>query len=132
MKRASRRGAGAAGPRRAAARGGAARSSYERIYDAVRSIPRGRVAGYGEVARLAGLPNAARQVGYALHALRDPSDVPWHRVVNARGEISPRASGYHLPQRRLLEREGVRFDARGRIDLAAFGWRGASRSRRRG
>lgn len=123
---------GAARPRGAAARGGPARSSYERIYDAVRSIPRGRVAGYGEVARLAGLPNAARQVGYALHALRDPTEVPWHRVVNARGEISPRASGHHLPQRRLLEREGVRFDTRGRIDLAAFGWRGGPRPRRRG
>jgi methylated-DNA-protein-cysteine methyltransferase-like protein len=108
------------------------RSSYERIYDAVRSIPRGRVASYGEVARCAGLPNAARQVGYALHALHDPSDVPWHRVVNARGEISPRASGFHLPQRRLLQREGVRFDARARIDLARFGWRGKPRSRRRG
>ena len=123
---------GASRPRGAVARGGPARSSYERIYEAVRGIPRGRVAAYGEVARLAGLPNAARQVGYALHALRDPTDVPWQRVVNARGEISPRASGFHLPQRRLLEREGVRFDARGRIDLAAFGWRGGPRSRRRG
>jgi methylated-DNA-protein-cysteine methyltransferase-like protein len=108
-----------------------AASTYDRIYAAVRRIPRGRVASYGEVARAAGFPNAARQVGYALHALRDGADVPWHRVVNARGEISPRASGFELPQRRLLEREGVAFDARGRIDLAAFGWRGAARSRRR-
>jgi methylated-DNA-protein-cysteine methyltransferase-like protein len=107
-------------------------SSYDRIYAAVRRIPRGRVASYGEVARAAGFPNAARQVGYALHALRDSADVPWHRVVNARGEISPRASGFEGPQRRLLEREGVAFDARGRIDLAAFGWRRAARSRRRG
>jgi methylated-DNA-protein-cysteine methyltransferase-like protein len=106
-------------------------SSYDRIYAAVRRIPRGRVASYGEVARAAGFPNAARQVGYALHALRDAADVPWHRVVNARGEISPRASGYELPQRSLLEREGVAFDARGRIDLATFGWRGTARARRR-
>jgi methylated-DNA-protein-cysteine methyltransferase-like protein len=100
------------------------RSSYERIYEVVRGIPRGRVSSYGEVARRAGLPGAARQVGYALHALPDGSDVPWQRVVNARGEIPPRASGHELPQRRMLEREGVRFDARGRIDLARYGWGG--------
>ena len=109
-----------------------AASSYERIYAVVRRIPRGRVSSYGEVAQLAGLGRGARQVGYALHALSDLAGVPWHRVVNARGEVSPRASGFEVPQRRLLEREGVRFDARGRIDLAAFGWRGAARSRRRG
>jgi methylated-DNA-protein-cysteine methyltransferase-like protein len=102
-------------------------SAYDRIYAAVRRIPRGRVASYGEVARAAGFPNAARQVGYALHALRDGKGVPWHRVVNARGEISPRASGFELPQRRLLEREGVAFDGRGRIDLEAFGWRAGTR-----
>ena len=87
-------------------------------------IPRGRVATYGQVAEVARLGRAARQVGYALHALPEGSDVPWHRVVNARGEISLRASGWEVPQRALLEREGVRFDARGRIDLARFGWRG--------
>ena len=74
------------------------------------------------MARRAGLPGAARQVGYALHALPEGGSVPWQRVVNARGEIPPRASGFEVPQRRLLEREGVRFDARGRIDLARYGW----------
>ena len=123
-----RRAPGAAGR----ARSRPARSSYERIYAVVRRIPRGRVASYGEVAERAGVGRGARQVGYALHALSDLADVPWHRVVNARGEISPRASGFEVPQRRLLEREGVRFDARGRIDLAEFGWRVAPRSRRRG
>jgi methylated-DNA-protein-cysteine methyltransferase-like protein len=98
-------------------------SSYDRIYAVVRRIPRGRVSTYGEVARAARLGAAARQVGYALHALPEESDVPWQRVVNARGEISARASGFEVPQRRLLEHEGVRFDARGRIDLARFGWR---------
>jgi methylated-DNA-protein-cysteine methyltransferase related protein len=88
----------------------------------VARIPRGRVAPYGEVARLAGLPGAARQVGYALHALPEGRPLPWHRVVNARGAVSPRASGFEVPQRRLLEREGVRFDERGRIDLERFGW----------
>lgn len=103
-----------------------AESSYDRIYRVVRQIPRGRVASYGEIARLAGLGGAARQVGYALHALPDASPVPWQRVVNVRGEIPARASGYEVPQRRLLEREGVRFDDRGRIDLARYGWSGAA------
>jgi methylated-DNA-protein-cysteine methyltransferase-like protein len=99
-------------------------SSYERIWRVVARIPRGRVATYGQVAELAGLPRAARQAGYAMHALPSGSRVPWQRVVNARGEISlRRETGGELVQRALLEREGVAFDARGRIDLARFGWR---------
>jgi methylated-DNA-protein-cysteine methyltransferase-like protein len=100
-----------------------AESSYERIYRVVQRIPRGRVASYGDVAQLAGLGGAARQVGYALHALPAASRVPWQRVVNARGELPQRASGGEVPQRKILEREGVRFDERGRIDLARYGWR---------
>jgi methylated-DNA-protein-cysteine methyltransferase-like protein len=98
--------------------------SYSRIHEAVRRIPRGRVASYGQVAFEAGLPGHARQVGYAMAALPDDADVPWHRVVNARGEISRRSSrtiGERI-QRALLEAEGVRFDARGRIDLERYGW----------
>ena len=60
----------------------------ERIYAIVRRIPRGRIASYGQVARLAGLPGHARQVGYALHALPEDSGIPWHRVINARGRTS--------------------------------------------
>lgn len=98
--------------------------SYARIFAVVRRIPRGRVATYGQVAALAGLGGHARQVGYSLHALRPESDVPWQRVVNARGEVSPRRMpGWDSVQRVLLEREGVPFDARGRIDLASQGWR---------
>jgi methylated-DNA-protein-cysteine methyltransferase-like protein len=99
-------------------------SPYARIYGAVRRIPRGRVATYGGVAREAGLPGRARQVGYALAALPDEPDVPWHRVINARGEVSPRSggSGFEHLQRVLLEAEGVSFDARGRVDLDRFGW----------
>ncbi len=63
---------------------------YPRIYSVVRRIPNGRVATYGQIARLAGLPGGARQVGYALHALDEDSDVPWQRVVNARGRVSSR------------------------------------------
>jgi methylated-DNA-protein-cysteine methyltransferase-like protein len=94
--------------------------TYARIYAVVRSIPRGRVATYGQVARLAGLANGARQVGYALHALPEHTAVPWHRVVNARGAISLRGGG-DMTQRILLVREGVLFGAGGRIDLAAHG-----------
>jgi methylated-DNA-protein-cysteine methyltransferase related protein len=90
----------------------------------VRRIPPGHVATYGQVASLAGKPGHARQAGYAMHAVPEGSGVPWHRVVNARGEISPRAEGGWAEgwQRHLLEEEGVAFDGRGRIDLARFGW----------
>src|SRR5918911_950482 len=98
--------------------------SYARIYDIVRRIPPGRVATYGQIASLAGLAGPARRVGYALHALPANTTVPWHRVINARGEVSGRAErGSELTQRFLLQREGVRFNARGRTDLARFGWR---------
>jgi methylated-DNA-protein-cysteine methyltransferase-like protein len=96
-------------------------SAYERIYAVVKRIPRGRVATYGQVATAAGLDGHARQVGYALHNLPGRSDVPWHRVVNGKGEVSPRTGGdSHELQRMLLEAEGVRFDAKGRIDLKTF------------
>jgi methylated-DNA-protein-cysteine methyltransferase related protein len=99
-------------------------SLYPSFYAVVRRIPRGRVATYGDVARLARRPGRARQVGYAMYALPAASAVPWHRVVNARGEISRRsAGGGELEQRMLLAREGIRFDGRGRIDLARFRWR---------
>lgn len=97
---------------------------YSGIYRVVRRIPRGRVATYGQIARLTELPNHARQVGYALHALPEDSGVPWQRVVNHRGEISGRScAGMERVQRALLEAEGVEFDTRGRIDLTRLQWR---------
>jgi methylated-DNA-protein-cysteine methyltransferase related protein len=106
------------------------RSTYREIYAVVRRIPWGKVATYGQVAELAGLPGHARQVGYALHALTDGTTVPWHRVVNARGSCSLRAvPGAELTQRLLLEREGVKFDAAGRLALAKVKWRGRISSR---
>ena len=96
---------------------------YELIWTVVRTVPRGRVATYGQIAELAGLEGHARQVGYALHNLPEANDVPWHRVVNARGEISPRTAGdSHELQRMLLEAEGVEFDLRGRVDLKTYRW----------
>ena len=98
--------------------------NYRRIYAVVRRIPRGRVASYGQVARLAGLPGHARQVGYAMHALPAGTTVPWHRVVNAQGAVSRRrVPGAELTQRMLLLREGVQFGARGRIPLDRYGWK---------
>ena len=108
--------------------------TYARIYAVVRRIPRGRVATYGQIAELAGLPGHARQVGYALHALPDGTTVPWHRVLNAAGGLSPRAvQGAELTQRQLLEREGVPFNLRGRVPLDLIRWRSARipRGRRR-
>ena len=101
---------------------------YRRIYAVVSRIPKGRVATYGQVAMLAGLPRQARFVGQALHALAADSDVPWHRVVNAAGKISLRADalGHDELQGHLLEREGVRFVG-GKIPLAGYRWQPRSR-----
>jgi methylated-DNA-protein-cysteine methyltransferase-like protein len=106
----------------------------DRILAVVRRIPKGRVATYGQVATLAGYPGHARQVGYALHDLPDGASVPWHRVINGRGEVSPRASGGPEQgwQRHLLEREGVRFDPRGRVDLERYRWEPGRRASPRG
>jgi methylated-DNA-protein-cysteine methyltransferase-like protein len=101
--------------------------SYERVYAVVRRVPRGRVATYGQVARLAGLTNGARQAGYALNALRPHTAVPWHRIVNAAGRISLGDVAGAVTQRLLLEREGVRFDAAGRVDLARYQWKARPR-----
>jgi methylated-DNA-protein-cysteine methyltransferase related protein len=102
----------------------AMKTPTQRIHDAARRIPRGKVATYGQVARLAGMPRHARQVGYAMHALTRADRVPWQRVVNARGEISPRAETHFMEiQRELLEREGVKFDGRGRILMKKFRWK---------
>jgi methylated-DNA-protein-cysteine methyltransferase-like protein len=96
---------------------------YHRIYRVVRHIPKGRVATYGLVARLAGRPGAARTVGWALSALPEDSDVPWWRVLNAAGRISLSGADHgSVVQRALLLREGVKFAPGGAVNLAVFGW----------
>ncbi|MEO7987767.1 MAG: MGMT family protein [Gemmatimonadales bacterium] len=98
--------------------------SHEKIYAVVRRIPRGRVATYGQIAELAGVAGHARQVGYAMAALPLASAVPWQRVINAAGMVSRRKMpGAELSQRQLLEREGVKFDAMGRVNLTKVRWR---------
>jgi methylated-DNA-protein-cysteine methyltransferase-like protein len=94
---------------------------YEKIYSVIRKIPRGKVATYGQIARLAGLGPNARLVGYALHALTPEKRVPWHRVVGAGGKISLGGEGYSV-QRKILEAEGVEFTENGKIPLKRFGW----------
>ena len=93
---------------------------YDRIYDLIRRIPRGKVATYGDIGAWAGC--GARTVGYALAALRaervEPP-VPWQRVINARGACS-----LGKEQQHLLEAEGVAFGPDGRTDLTRFGWDG--------
>jgi methylated-DNA-protein-cysteine methyltransferase-like protein len=88
----------------------------------IRSIPRGRVASYGQIAALAGFPAAARQVVRLLHSLSAKEGLPWHRVVNSRGTISLTGQDYEL-QRGLLEREGIEFGLYDRIDLKRYLWR---------
>ena len=96
---------------------------YDAIYSVVASIPRGQVATYGQVADMAGLPGHARQVGYALRVIPDDRAVPWHRVVNARGEISPRGTGENeREQRWLLETEGIVFGKDNRLVLSRYQW----------
>ena len=96
-------------------------TAYQRIYAAVRRIPCGRVATYGQIAEIAGLEGHARRVGYALHVA--PSGLPWHRVINAQGRISARASSdWGELQRNLLEAEGVEFND-DRVDLTKFRWK---------
>lgn len=95
----------------------------DRMLRVVRSIPRGRVASYGQVAFLAGRPRAARLVGRILAELPEGSRVPWHRVIDARGEIArgPRRRDDH-GQRARLEAEGVEFVG-ARVDLVKHGWK---------
>ena len=98
-------------------------NQYDTVYEMVSRIPVGFVATYGQIARLINKPHGARPVGYALAALPDNKQVPWHRVVNAKGMLSKRAkAGYEDFQRILLEDEGIVFNKSGEIDLARFLW----------
>lgn len=99
-------------------------NSFERIYAVVRCIPSGKVATYGQIARLAGLGRGARVVGYALFQVAPGSDIPWQRVINAQGAISesPHRQGNDDYQCILLKSEGIVFDEEKRIDLTEYRW----------
>jgi alkylated DNA nucleotide flippase Atl1 len=106
-------------------KGGRRSNLYDRIYEVVRFVPRGRVTTYGRVAGIVG-GCGARQVGYAMASVHEGSDVPWHRVVNSEGKVSARRDNGpgDLIQRQLLEDEGVVFDQSGRINLTIYLWTG--------
>ena len=94
---------------------------YQRIYNVVKRIPAGNVTSYGRVARI--VNTGARQVGYAMAALTNEEDVPWHRVINSKGELSARKDGKaDETQRQLLLAEGIIFDKHGRVDFDLYGW----------
>jgi methylated-DNA-protein-cysteine methyltransferase-like protein len=99
--------------------------AVEAICAVIRRIPKGWVATYGQVATMAGMPRRARLVGRVLQRLDPGTKIPWHRVVNAKGEVSYSLSrnGGDILQRRLLEKEGLKFDAQNRLDLERCRWR---------
>lgn len=99
------------------------KSTFQRIYDVVRQIPRGRVATYGQIASLAGNKRWARVVGYALHANPDPDGIPCYRVVNREGMVSSAfAFGGKNRQIELLEADGIPC-ADGKVDLEQYQWK---------
>lgn len=97
------------------------RSFYQKTISIIKKIPKGKVATYGMVAAIAGNPNAARQVAYILHSSSVKHNLPWHRVINSKGEISLKPlQGYEL-QMKLLKKEGIIFDKNNCINLKKFG-----------
>lgn len=102
-------------------------SMYRRIYSVVNMVPPGKVATYGQIARIAGRCSA-RNVGYAMSSVSSESDVPWHRIINSMGKISVRSHGEECTaQSKMLESEGVIFNITGTVDLTVFGWEGPAR-----
>ncbi len=101
---------------------------YQKVYQIVKQIPRGKIATYGQIAALAGSPQAARQVGWALHILKDKQlrQIPWHRVINSRGYISTTCQQHSaLLQKKLLEQEGIKVKhtpTGWQIDLLSYLW----------
>ena len=96
----------------------------EAICAVIRRIPKGWVATYGQIATMAGLPRRARLVGHLLRHLNPTTDIPWHRVVNAKGEVThtPSRNGSDTLQQHLLEQEGIEFDTKNRVNLERFRW----------
>lgn len=96
---------------------------FKKIYDVVCQIPKGKVATYGAVARMAGNPRWARVVGYALHNNPAPGIIPCHRVVNREERVADSfVFGGGEVQRQMLEQEGVTFEVDGHVDLDKYGW----------
>ena len=94
---------------------------FERVYQVIRMIPRGQVATYGQIAAIVSHRGAARTVGWALHSLTEGNDVPWHRVINARGQISLDPGTRQIS---LLKKEGIAVSTEGNVDMKRFQWPG--------
>jgi len=98
---------------------------FQRVYEIVARIPRGKVVTYGQIAAALGDPRQARTVGWALRSTPEWLDIPWHRVVNSSGGISTRHTiGELNTQQKLLEDEGIVFNQDGRLDMARYRWMG--------
>lgn len=97
-------------------------SAYVVIWKTVQRIPKGKVSTYGQIARIAGLGENARLVGYAMHRIPRGFSVPWHRVINAKGMISlPQTNGMYQLQKKLLQKEKI-FFSNEKIDLKKYEW----------
>ena len=98
---------------------------YQKIYLTVSKIPSGKISTYGQIADLIYAYGRARQVGWALRRLKLPSNIPWHRVINSKGEITMRISrnGTDWMQKKLLINEGIKFDSRMKIDIKKYLWK---------
>ena len=97
-------------------------NSYSIIWETVKRIPKGKVSTYGQIARIAGLGENARLVGYAMHNIPRGSSIPWHRVINSKGMISlPQKDGMYQLQKKLLKKENIVFKGE-KIDLTKFEW----------
>lgn len=96
---------------------------FDKVYNVVKDIPRGKVATYGQIAKILGAPRYSRFVGFALHSNPNPKEIPCHRVVNRFGQLSKSfAFGGESSQRKLLEQEGIVFNADGTIDMKKYQW----------
>ena len=97
---------------------------YQKVYLTVSKIPSGKISTYGQIADLNYAYGRARQVGWALRRLKLPSNIPWHRVINSKGEITMRISrnGTDWMQKKLLINEGIKFDSRMKIDIKKYLW----------
>lgn len=94
----------------------------EKVIEIIQSIPRGKVMTYGQIAGTAGNPRAARQVVRVLHAMSPKYDLPWHRVINAKGQIAMKSDSAYNEQLMRLELEGIETDINGNIDLTRYRW----------
>ncbi len=97
-------------------------SFYTRIINVIKQVPYGKVTTYGQVAALAGNHRAARQVAWVLHSSSEKEKLPWHRVINSKGEISLEPGFGFEEQKTLLLKEGIKFDKKNKVNLTRFLW----------